>query len=228
MLRYNNNEVIVVFAEVNGMNLYYEQSGMGRPLILLHGNGEDHAIFDEAVDILKERYTCYALDTRSHGHSERCSELHYQDMADDVCAFIQELDLENVILYGFSDGAIAAMLAATGNERVKDLILSGANLCPEDLKPWIRHSMQLCHLVHKGDKIGLMLREPHIMDENLREITARTLVLAGGNDIVSIKKTEHIAKMIPHAEMRILAGERHSSYVVHNRKIADIILAFAG
>ena len=217
-----------MFAQVNGMRLFYEQSGMGRPLILLHGNAEDHGIFDEAVDVLKERYTCYALDSRGHGRSTACHELHYQDMADDVCAFIEELDLDNVIVYGFSDGAIIALLAAQQDDRIKDLIISGANLSPADLKPWIRGSMHLCNVIHKDDKIALMLREPHIMDENLKNIQARTLVLAGSSDVVSAKETAHIAKMIPHAEMRILAGEGHGSYVIHNRKIADIILAFAG
>ena len=41
---------------VNGVDLYYEKSGEGRPLIMIHGYGEDHGIFDEAAAVLKDRF----------------------------------------------------------------------------------------------------------------------------------------------------------------------------
>ena len=50
---------------VNGMKIFYEQMGSGRPLLLLHGNGEDHGIFYEAAEILREHYTVYLPDTRA-------------------------------------------------------------------------------------------------------------------------------------------------------------------
>ena len=50
---------------VNGIQLYYTKTGQGRPLIMVHGNGEDHTIFDEAVGVLKEHFTCYCID--GHG-----------------------------------------------------------------------------------------------------------------------------------------------------------------
>ena len=52
---------------VNGIQLYYTKTGQGRPLIMVHGNGEDHTIFDEAVGVLKEHFTCYCIDSRGHG-----------------------------------------------------------------------------------------------------------------------------------------------------------------
>ena len=52
---------------VNGIELFYEISGQGRPLILVHGNGEDHHIFDALVAKLKNHYTCYCIDSRGHG-----------------------------------------------------------------------------------------------------------------------------------------------------------------
>lgn len=217
-----------MFAEVNGIRLFYEQSGIGRPLILVHGNGENHTIFDEAVEVLKERYTCYAIDSRGHGQSVFSGNLHYQDMADDITAFIEQLQLENVIFYGFSDGGIIGLLAAEHSSRIRDLIISGANLEPEDMKPWLHRTFSVMNFLHRSDRIGLMLKEPHITDEILGNIKARTLVLAGSKDLVREEVTRHIADAIPHAELRILAGEGHASYIVHNRKIADIILAFAG
>lgn len=217
-----------MFVHVNGIQLFYEQSGMGRPLILVHGNGEDHTIFDEAVDVLKERYTCYAIDSRGHGQSAYDGQLHYQDMADDITAMIDKLDLENVIYYGFSDGGIIGLLAAEHSAKITDLIISGTNLEPDDMKLWLYRTFKIINVLKKDDKIGLMLREPHITDEVLQNISARTLVLAGSKDLVKQEVTEHIANTIPHGELRILAGEGHGSYIVHNRKIADMIMAFAG
>ena len=58
-----------MIAEVNGIKLFYEKSGKGRPLVMVHGNGEDHTIFDEAVRELRDEYCCYCLDSRCHGRS---------------------------------------------------------------------------------------------------------------------------------------------------------------
>ena len=115
-------------ANVNGVELFYEVSGAGRPLVMVHGNGEDHTIFDEAAEYLQQRYTCYRIDSRGHGQSSPVSELHYADMAGDVIAFLEQLDLQNVIFYGFSDGGIVGLLAAAESKRITTLIVSGANL----------------------------------------------------------------------------------------------------
>lgn len=90
--------------QVNNGHLYYEKSGAGRPLILLHGNGEMHKIFDKAIPILAENFTVYAIDSRGHGQSQPVLEYHYADMAEDIKCFIEALELKNPMLYGFSDG----------------------------------------------------------------------------------------------------------------------------
>ena len=77
---------------VNGIELYYEKTGQGRPLIMVHGNGEDHTIFDEAVGVLKENYTCYTVDSRGHGQSSPCKELHYKEMAQDIIEYYDKGD----------------------------------------------------------------------------------------------------------------------------------------
>ena len=82
-----------MIAEVNGVRLFYEQYGSGSPLILVHGNGEDHTIFDEAVEMLSCRFTCYAVDSRGHGRSVYRGAFHYRDMAADLLAFMEALDL---------------------------------------------------------------------------------------------------------------------------------------
>ena len=94
--------------------LFYTKTGNGRPLIMVHGNREDHTIFDEAIGVLKEHFTCYAIDSRGHGKSSPCRELHYKDMAADMIAFMTELDLTDVAFYGFSDGGIVGLSCRHG------------------------------------------------------------------------------------------------------------------
>jgi pimeloyl-ACP methyl ester carboxylesterase len=77
---------------VNGITLYYEKTGEGQPIILLHGNGEDHQIFNVLTDQLKENFSVYAIDSRGHGKSTRVRELDYRSMAEDVVEFIKILD----------------------------------------------------------------------------------------------------------------------------------------
>ena len=84
--------------KVNNLNLFYTCTGSGAPLIMLHGNGEDHTIFDEAVALLSKHFTVYAIDSRDHGQSDKVNELHYDDMAEDIRIFIEEVGLEKPIL----------------------------------------------------------------------------------------------------------------------------------
>ena len=59
---------------VNNVELYYEVVGSGAPLVMIHGNGESHEIFREAVQLLSQRFTCYLLDSRGHGQSQPVTE----------------------------------------------------------------------------------------------------------------------------------------------------------
>ena len=216
-----------MIAEVNGIELYYEKVGEGRPLVMVHGNGEDHSIFDEAAEVLKDSFCCYLLDSRCHGKSTKTKELHYEDMAADVIAFMDELGLEDAVFYGFSDGGIVGLMAAGKCSRISTLIVSGANISPQGVKPFMRAFIKFLYFFTKDTKLELMLKEPHISDEELSVIKARTLVLAGSKDLVTESETRHIAGCIPGARLEILEGEGHGSYIMHKTKIANLIREFA-
>ncbi|MBQ7754997.1 MAG: alpha/beta hydrolase, partial [Clostridia bacterium] len=181
-------------AFVNGIRLHYEQYGEGRPLVLLHGNGEDHTIFDEAVTVLSERFTCFALDSRGHGDSDMVGELHYEDMASDLLAFLEELDLWDVVLCGYSDGGIVALMAARWTDRISDLIVCGANTRPRALKRRAYMDIRWEHRQDPNISNTILLTEPHIPAEDLRAIEVRTLVVAGSRDIIRERNTRFIAE----------------------------------
>ena len=210
--------------KVNQVSLYYEKSGSGRPLLMVHGNGEDHFIFREAIEILKQHFTVYALDSRDHGRSSRVTELHYEDMAEDVVQFLEALDLRDVVFYGFSDGGIIGLLAARKTDRIGRLIISGANLTPDGVMWYLKLLIRGLYLMKKDQKLRLMLTEPNIRPEDLAEITIPVTVIAGKRDVIREKETRSIAEAIPNARLILLPGEGHGSYIIHKTKIADIIL----
>ena len=212
---------------VNNVELYYEVVGSGAPLVMIHGNGESHEIFREAVQLLSQRFTCYLLDSRGHGRSQPVTEYHYTDMAQDVYCFIRALELKNVTYYGFSDGGIIGLLLASKHPRLLDkMIISGANTRPDAVSKRIVRLFKLINFLHKKPLFELMLTEPHISREQLQAIETPTLVLAGSKDLVMEEDTRFIAESIPHATLQILPGESHTSYIVHKEKIAELILDY--
>ena len=215
-----------MIAKVNGIDLFYEKTGQGPPLVLVHGNGEDHTVFTEALTLLEDRFTCYNIDSRGHGQSSQVPELHYEDMARDVIGLLEDQNLTDVTFYGFSDGGIVGLLAAAECPRIKTLIVSGANTTPKGVKLFLRLLIRWEYFRKKDPKLALMLREPNISPEQLGRITARTLVLAGSKDVIPEPETRYIASKIPGAELRILPGEGHGSYIVHQTKIGQIIRDF--
>jgi len=218
--------MVQVKLNTGSVTLHYEQSGSGRPLILLHGNGESSAIFDAAIPLLAERFTVYAIDSRGHGQSSPVSEYHYADMAQDVAEFIRLLGLEQPIVYGFSDGGILALLLAIRHpDMVGGIIGSGVNVRPDGLKRRWLWLMQLQQLFRPSPLTKLMLTEPDITDDELRTIRCPALITAGSRDMLQQKHMRHIAGTIPGGRYLLLEGETHGGYIVHSRKIAEIILA---
>ena len=209
---------------VNGVNLYYEVYGEGKPIILLHGNSETHEIFDKLIDKLKENYKVYAIDSRCHGKSEDTLVITYKLMRDDIIEFIEKLEINKPILYGFSDGGIVGLLIAIEEPNLlSKLIVSGANINPKGVKDYI-YVLAKIYCIFKKDKlIKMMLKEPDIKLEELNKIKTPTIVLAGRKDLIKQKHTKLIADNIPNCILEIIEKENHGSYIVHSEKIYEII-----
>lgn len=211
--------------DTGSVTLHYDRQGSGRPLLLLHGNGESSGIFDKAMPLLAERFTVYAIDSRGHGESSPVSEYHYADMAQDIADFIRLLGLDRPIVYGFSDGGIIALLLAIRHpELIGGIISSGVNVRPDGLKRRWLWVFRLMHMFNCDPLLRLMLTEPDITDDELRSIRCPALITAGSRDMLRQKHMRHIAETIPGGRYLLLEGEGHGSYIVHSERIAQIIL----
>ena len=214
-----------MFLDMGPLKLHYEISGEGKPLILLHGNGEDMTIFDEALPLLEKHFMVYRIDTRCHGESTKMKEIHYSLLAEDLYAFIKLLKIEKPVIFGFSDGGITALIMEIKHPgTASHLIVSGANTKPSALKLWFRISAWNAFHRTRSKLIDLMLSGPHIQEEELKAISVPVLVTAGEKDLVKRSDTEFIASSIPDSTLMILPGEDHQSYIVHSDKIARIII----
>lgn len=200
---------------VNGITLHYEKKGNGAPLILLHGNGEDHHIFDKLIEKLAPYYTVYAIDSRNHGLSTKTDNFGYSFMADDIIAFIHNLKIREPSVLGFSDGAIISLLVALQHKDIfNKLILSGVNLNPSDFKDenlaWLNEEY-----TQTGDPLlKLMLEEPNIKLDSLKQITNKTLVVGGENDLFNDHLFSDITATMPDASLLIMKGYDHAGYIV--------------
>ncbi|MDR0324893.1 MAG: alpha/beta hydrolase [Oscillospiraceae bacterium] len=219
-----------MYIKVNGIELFYEKTGQGNPIILLHGNGQSHAIFDVLTKQLSQNYTVYAIDSRDHGKSSKVESLDYKDMMEDVAAFIHELNIEKPILYGFSDGGnIGLLLAIHYPYMLSRLIISGANIHPSGIRPISVFVLRLVYFFTRSRKFKLMLTQPNISITELNSIVAPTLVLAGEkNEFPKYEHTQLIADNIPNSELKILKGESHGSYIINSEKLYGIIKPFIG
>ena len=213
---------------VNGIDMYYEKCGEGRPLVLVHGNSVDHNEFRNSIWLLRRHFTVYAVDSRSHGLSSKVDELHYADMADDMAEFLEKLDLKDAVYFGHSDGAIIGLLTAMKTDRIGLLLAGSANTRPDVVPLWLRMGLKGICAVTKSPKMLLMMNEPDITAEQLGTIKTPTVVIGGSKDIIPVKETRAIAEAIPGAKLRIMEGDSHSSYVVPNTRLAELILEETG
>lgn len=219
-----------MYIQLNSQIICYERTGEGgTPVILLHGNREDHHIFDPLVEELSKDHVVYAMDSRGHGESATPKEYHYIDMARDVINLISALDIEKPYLLGYSDGGIVALLVAiNASELLSGIIACGANLSPAGLHHKDLREMKKDYKNTNDPRILMMLQEPDIHPEALENISVPAMIFAGEKDCVKQKETEKIAANIPDAVLNILQKENHYSYIVKNSTFYQYISDFIG
>lgn len=207
---------------------YYTETGKGFPLILLHGNGENHEYFEHQIACFSKTRRVLALDTRGHGRTPRGSApFTIGQFAEDLKSFMEEQGIEQADILGFSDGGnIAMVFAMKYPQCVRNLILNGANLDARGVKASVQIPITIGFWLtglfaarspkaklHR-ELLGLMVHDPNLRPEELQKISARTLVIAGTRDMIKRSHTELIARSIAGAELVFLEGDH---FIVNKR-----------
>ncbi len=121
----NTSNSVGKYAPVNGINLYYEIHGTGKPLILLHGGFGTFETFAALLPTLALDHQVIGVDLYGHGRTALTNRpFRFEHMADDIAALIQHLGLEKADLLGYSfGGAIALQTAIRHPEIVNKLVV---------------------------------------------------------------------------------------------------------
>jgi pimeloyl-ACP methyl ester carboxylesterase len=121
------------YAEVNGINLYYETHGAGRPMMLLHGGLASSEMFGPILPILADHHQVIAVDLQGHGRTadiDRPIELGL--IADDIAALMDHLGLDRPDVVGYSfGGGVAFHTAVKYPAKVRKLVMAAANIRPD-------------------------------------------------------------------------------------------------
>ncbi len=222
---------------VNGIRMYYEVHGHGRPLLMLHGGTGNGTQFVHQLPAFSPSYRCIVPDCCAQGRTtDRPGPLTYHAMAEDMIALLDKLHVKRADVMGWSDGGnIGLDMAMHHPERVGHLVTFGANFQPDGLNPddvewnnrataqsfgagmreaWMRMNPQPDHYEQAMNKIIAMWRtQPRWALADLRTIRAKTLVVAGEHDLIRRDHTEQLASAIPGAELWIVPGATHSVMV---------------
>lgn len=203
------------------IKLYYEEKGCGKPLILLHGNGEDGTYFKHQMAYFSQYFRVITVDTRGHGKSPRgTAEFSIRQFAEDLRCFMDEMKIERAHILGFSDGGnIALVFAIRYPERVERLILNGANLDGRGVKLLVQLPIVIGYKIasffakispdakKNAEMLGLMVNDPNIRVEELMKVKARTLVIAGTKDMIREEHTRLIYGYLPDASLALIPGD---------------------
>ncbi|MFG3601415.1 alpha/beta fold hydrolase [Micromonospora chersina] len=198
------------YAEVNGINLYYETHGAGQPLILLHGGLGSGEMFGPVLPALAARHQVIAVDLQGHGRTADVDRpLDLRTMADDIAALIDHLGLDRPHLVGYSLGGGVALRAAVAHpEKLGRLVAASAHVRSDAVYPEMRAQQgqvsgaaaefmtdtpmyQLYQRVAPRpedfprllDKIGALMAEDFDLTEEVGDLRVPTLIVAADADM---------------------------------------------
>jgi pimeloyl-ACP methyl ester carboxylesterase len=240
------------YATVNGLRMYYEIHGSGRPLVLLHGAFGVAETWAPMLPALTKNKQVIIVEQQGHGRTvDRSGPLTYEQMADDTSALLRELKIGPVDVFGYSDGGIVALgVAFRAPDLVRRIAIFGANagsvkethepemyeafanlpadFAPAEFKdPYDRvapDKTKWPELVRKIKEMGLGFRG--YSDADVRSIKALTLIMQGDRDIVRPEHAVRMFRMIPQSQLAILASGDHFMPIRSPDRVVATLLQF--
>jgi pimeloyl-ACP methyl ester carboxylesterase len=199
------------YAPVNGLKMYYEITGSGKPLVLLHGGLGSTGMFTAIVPQLIPGRRIVAVDLQAHGRTADIDRpITYEAMGDDAYALIEYLGLGKADVMGYSlGGGTALRLAIQHPEAVDRLVVVSTPFkrdgwYPEILKAMDQMGPQAAEQMKRSpiyesysriaprpqdwtrliDKVGDLLRRDYDWSREVAAIKAKTLIVFGDADSV--------------------------------------------
>ncbi|OOQ59255.1 alpha/beta hydrolase [Mucilaginibacter pedocola] len=224
---YGNNPEAGHYYNVNGIKMYVEEYGSGKPLLMIHGNGGDMSSFTDNVPYFAKKYRVILVDGRAHGKTiDPRDSLTFEQMADDFAALLDTMHVPKAYVLGWSDGGINALLMAMRHpDKVIKLASTGANIWPGttaiDPKGWEEsvkyynanknRVWQTPVLKNKWKVFMLDQFQPNIKLTELQQIKCPAFIIAGEHDVIVDSHTRLIQKNIPNSELWIVKGSGHAT-----------------
>jgi pimeloyl-ACP methyl ester carboxylesterase len=214
--------------------MYYEEYGVGEPLVLLHGFGGCAQNWHPFVDELSERHRLLVVELRGHGHSTNPdNKFTHREAASDVFHLLDKLGVGRFSAMGMSSGGMTLLHMATSQPRRIDamVLISATTHFPEQARAIMRRASlatmprqvqemyrqcakrgdeQIRQLVAQFNAFHENYDDMDFTAENLATITARTLVVHGDRDnFFPVDIPVSIYRSIPDAALWIVPGGDH-------------------
>jgi pimeloyl-ACP methyl ester carboxylesterase len=227
------------YAEVNGLNMYYEVHGTGRPLLLLHGAYMTIDAMGEVLSRLAESRQVIAVELQAHGRTADIDRpLGYESMADDVVALLRHLGVEEADVFGFSmGGGVALQVAIRHPEVVRKLVVVSAAHTSDSMHPEL---LEMIPSITPEVFAGTPIEEDYLRtapnpddfptlvaklkqldmehfawpSEDVRGIAAPTLLVVGDSDAVRLEHVIELFRLLGGGVMGDLAGLPKSQLAV--------------
>ena len=211
------------YANVNGINLYYEIHGKGRPIVALHGGLGSTEMFEQVMPLLTANHQVIAPDLQGHGRTADIDRpIDARLMADDIAALIDHLKLVKPAVIGYSlGGGVALQLAVRHPDKIGRLVLVSANVRRDAIPPdMLAQQLQVTgaaaefmkdtpmyELYHRVaprpedfpkllDKIGASMAKDFDLSEEVRGLQMPTLIMAADADMAPPSHYVEVFKLL--------------------------------
>ncbi|NKZ04255.1 alpha/beta fold hydrolase [Actinomadura latina] len=226
--------------------MWHDQRGEGDPVVLLHGGLTDSRCFTGNLDGLADTFRIYLPDRRGHGRTpDAPGPITMELMVRDTIAFLEQVVVGGPArLVGYSaGGTVALWVAMRRPDLVERLVLVSAAYDLDGLifKPSADGEMP-AELVdayaevspdgrdHFAVVIGKIAHaaatEPGLDPAELGAVTARTLIMTGDDDLVTLDHTVALYRALPTAELAVLPNASHLLLMEHPETVRAMVLAF--
>lgn len=237
------------FADVNGLRLYYEIHGRGRPLMLLHGGVLTlDLMFAPMLPTLAARHQVIAVEMQGHGRTaDGRPTMSIDQLADDIVALLAHLEIEEADVFGFSLGGIVGWsLVMRYPNVVRRLVVASADYRSREAIPGEVpapmptdadfEAMRAAYQAVAQDPsrfdalqetVGTMVQAflGWTADE-VRAVTTPTLVLVGDDDFIRVRNAAEAAELLPHGQLAVLPGTTHMDMTRSPERILAMVVPF--